>query len=89
MLTPFTSAIRYNVPLFNKLSGTIERILVEPDCMNLFASNCPVIIVCSLTFMANASIVNQIAQKNANPQAQGYNILGAVLIGGDLPEVGE
>jgi len=39
--------------------------------------------------MANALIVNQITQKSANPQAQGYNILGAVLIGGDLPEVGE
>jgi len=39
--------------------------------------------------MANAAIVSQIAQKNANPQAQGYNILGAVLIGGDLPEIGE
>jgi hypothetical protein len=39
--------------------------------------------------MANAPIVNPITQKNANPQAQEYKILGAVLIGGDLPEVGE
>jgi len=39
--------------------------------------------------MADAPIVNQITQKSANPQAQGYNFLGAVLIGGDLPEVGE
>jgi len=39
--------------------------------------------------MANAPIVNPITQKSANPQAQGYNILGAVLMGGDLPKVGE
>jgi len=39
--------------------------------------------------MANAPIVNKITQKNVNPQVQGYDILEAVLIGGDLPEVGE
>jgi hypothetical protein len=39
--------------------------------------------------MANEPIVNKITQKNANPQAQGYDILEAVLIGSDLPEVGE
>ena len=30
-------AIRNNVPLLNKLSGVVERILVEPDCVNLFS----------------------------------------------------
>jgi hypothetical protein len=39
--------------------------------------------------MANAPIVNKITQKNANPKAQRYGILEAVLIGSDLPEVGE
>jgi len=30
-------AIRNNVPLFNKLSGVVEPMLVEPDCVNLFS----------------------------------------------------
>jgi hypothetical protein len=39
--------------------------------------------------MANAPTVNPITKKHPNPQAQGYDIVGVVLIGGDLPEVGE
>jgi len=30
-------AIRNNVPLLNKLSGVVEAMLVEPDCVNLFS----------------------------------------------------
>ena len=30
-------AIRNNVPLINKLPGLVERMLVEPDCVNLFS----------------------------------------------------
>jgi hypothetical protein len=30
-------AIRNNVPLLNKVSGVVERMLIEPDCMSLFS----------------------------------------------------
>src|SRR6266446_4629360 len=37
VLTPCTLAVRNNVPLLNKLSGVVECIMVEPDCVILFS----------------------------------------------------